>query len=346
MTVSLPVDLSVAFATTLDTPRHVELAEQLGFCRAWLYDTPQQSPDVWMMLALAAQRTSFIGLGPGVLVPSLRHPMVNVAAAAALEQLAPGRVAVGFGTGHSGRRAMGQPPVTWSYMSRYIYAFRELLRGATVEWEGAQLRMLHTAASRPPMPIDLPIYISAVGPRGIGVARQLADGLFIGAGVPDGTGDFVAVAFLGLGTVLGETESPSDERVRRAAGPGLMQAFHFAYELGGPAGVAGFPGGPEWVAAVESAPGQYRHFAVHEGHLMHLNAADQAAWDAGAHVLVGSASLSGTADELREKIIQLAASGVTELVYQPAGDIHRELESYAAAVNLRPDYADRLPIRD
>ena len=51
----------------------------LVYQRAWFYDTPQQSPDVWMMLALAAQRTERIGLGPGVLVPSLRHPMVNAA---------------------------------------------------------------------------------------------------------------------------------------------------------------------------------------------------------------------------------------------------------------------------
>jgi 5,10-methylenetetrahydromethanopterin reductase len=148
MTPCPPIDISVAFATTLDTPEHVAPAEQLGFARAWLYDTPQQSPDVWMCLALAAQRTHSIGLGPGVLVPTLRHPMVNAAAAAALQRLAPGRVAVGFGTGHTGRRAMGQPkPIPWSYMSRYITAFRGLLRGETVQWDGAALRMLHTAAS-------------------------------------------------------------------------------------------------------------------------------------------------------------------------------------------------------
>jgi luciferase-like monooxygenase len=42
-----------------------------------------------MMLALTAQRTERIGLGPGVLVPSLRHPVVNAAATAALEAMAP-----------------------------------------------------------------------------------------------------------------------------------------------------------------------------------------------------------------------------------------------------------------
>jgi 5,10-methylenetetrahydromethanopterin reductase len=336
MTTASAIDISVAFATTLDTPAHVELAEQLGFARAWLYDTPQQSPDVWMCLALAAQRTRSIGLGPGVLVPTLRHPMVNAAAAAALERIAPGRVAVGFGTGHTGRRAMGQPkPIPWNYMSRYVTVFRQLLDGQTVEWEGGALRMLHPAASSPPAPIRIPIYISAVGPRGIEVARRVADGLFVGAGVPDGASDFSAVAFLGFGTVLDENETATDDRVRAAAGPGLLQAFHYAYELGGPPGVMSFPGGKEWLAVVQRTPEAQRHFAVHRDHLMHLNEADVAAWSAGAHTLLTTATLSGRADEVRAKVEQLAANGVTELVYQPAGDIQRELETFAAAMELQ-----------
>ena len=66
------MDVSVAFPTALDSHENIALAEELGYARAWLYDTPQNSPDVWMCLALAAERTTRIGLGPGVLVPSLR----------------------------------------------------------------------------------------------------------------------------------------------------------------------------------------------------------------------------------------------------------------------------------
>jgi 5,10-methylenetetrahydromethanopterin reductase len=338
MTASPPIAISAAFATTLETPEHVAFAEQLGYARAWLYDTPQQSLDVWMCLALAAQRTSSIGLGPGVLVPTLRHPMVNAAAAAGLERLAPGRVAVGFGTGHTGRRAMGQPkPIPWSYMARYITVFRQLLRGETVQWDGGALRMLHTPVSSPPTPVEIPVYISAVGPRGINVARGLADGLFIGAGVPDGASAFAAVAFLGFGTVLDENETATDARVRAAAGPGLLQMFHLAYELAGATAVMPFPGGPQWLAVVESTPAEERHFAVHRDHLMGLNDADAAAWDAGTHTLLDSATLSGNAAAVRAKVDKLAASGVTELVYQPAGNIHHELERFAAAMNSVTD---------
>ena len=50
--------VSCAFPTTMSSPDDIKLAEEIGYERAWLYDTPQQSPDVWMSLALAAERTS------------------------------------------------------------------------------------------------------------------------------------------------------------------------------------------------------------------------------------------------------------------------------------------------
>ena len=87
------MDISCAFATSSDTPAHVQLAETLGYRRAWLYDSPALYPDVWMILTRCAERTARIGLGPGVLVPSLRHPIVNAAAIAGLVDQAPGRVA-------------------------------------------------------------------------------------------------------------------------------------------------------------------------------------------------------------------------------------------------------------
>lgn len=332
---SAPLNVSVAFATTLETPQHVQIAEQLGFRRAWLYDTPQQSPDVWMCLALAAERTHSIGVGPGVLVPTLRHPMVNASAAVALERLAPGRVAVGFGTGHTGRRAMGQPkPIPWSYMLRYVRTFQALLRGETVEWEGGALRMLHTAESLPATQVNIPVYIGALGPKGLEVAGSLADGLFLVAAVPEQATKFGRVSYLAGGSVLDDGETVSSERLRSAAGPMLMQMFHIAYVMGGADAVKTLPGGSEWLAVIEAIPADERHLALHTGHLMYLNDADAAAWDAGAHALLPHATLTGTADEIRQKIADLVTKGVTEIVYQPAGDIRRELESFADAMGL------------
>jgi 5,10-methylenetetrahydromethanopterin reductase len=327
------MDISYATPTTLDSPQHVALAEELGYRRAWFYDTPQQSPDVWMMLALAAERTARIGLGPGVLVPSLRHPMVNAAATAALEALAPGRVAIAFGTGFTGRRAMGIPrAIKWSYVERYVRAFRALLRGETVEWEGARMRMLHQPGHAAPRPVEVPVLIGAQGPMGGSVATQLADGVFTVAAVPDFAKQFDWVPHLVWGTVLDDGEAPDSERVRAAGGPGTVVALHGVYEYGGP--VAEMPGGAAWLAEIERLPEDERHLTVHEQHCVGLNAADEAAWDAGAHALLKSVTLSGSRDEVRNRVATLAEQGVTEVVYQPAGpDIRRELETFMEAAS-------------
>jgi 5,10-methylenetetrahydromethanopterin reductase len=323
------MQISCAFPTTLDSHEDIALAEELGFERAWLYDTPQQSPDVWMMLALAAERTQRIGLGPGVLVPTLRHPMVNAAATAALAALAPDRVAVAFGTGFTGRRAMGYRAIPWSYMDRYIRAYRGLLRGETIEWDGARMRMLHPPGHAAPRPVEVPVIVAALGPKGAEVARELGDGLYITLALPEFAREFSSVSFLFWGTLLEEGEDPASERVRAAGGPGLALSYHGAYEFGSP--LEELPGGAEWRAVVERTPPEERHLAVHEQHCVGLNEADHAAWDAGGHAMLEQATMSGTADQLRERLAGLADHGVTELVFQPCGpDIRRELEAFMA----------------
>ncbi len=322
--------ISCASPTTLDSPEHVALAEELGYERAWLYDTPQQSPDVWMMLALAAERTERIGLGPGVLVPSLRHPMVNAAATAALVALAPDRVAVAFGTGFSGRRAMGYGAIPWAYMDAYIRAYRGLLRGETVEWEGARMRMLHPPGHGAPRPVEVPVLIGALGPKGAAVARVLADGLFATLTLPEFAKEFSEVSYLLWGTVLDDGEDPRSERVQAAGGPGVALAYHGAYEFNSP--LSELPGGTEWQAVVERTPPSERHLAVHNQHCVGLSEADHAAWDAGGHRLLEQATVSGTADQVAARLSELEAGGVTELVFQPCGtDIRRELVAFMEA---------------
>ena len=247
--------VSCAFPTTMSSPEDIRIAEEIGYERAWLYDTPQQSPDVWMSLALAAERTSRIGLGPGVLIPSLRHPMTNAAATATLAGLAPGRVAVSFGTGFTGRRAMGYRAIPWSYMTAYIDAYCGLLRGEVVEWEGARMQMLHPDGSAPARPVDVPILIGALGPKGRDVAAR-HDGVFATTtleGLEPGAFDWVA--YLYWGTVLEPGEDVSSERVLAAAGPGGALAYHATYELYGRDAVPDIPGGKEWLAVIDERPG-------------------------------------------------------------------------------------------
>lgn len=324
------MEISCAFATSLATPDHIAIAERLGYRRAWAYDSPALYTDVWVALALAAERTTRIGLGPAVLVPSLRHPMTNAAAIAGLCALAPGRVAVAVGAGFTGRHALGQRPMRWSEVEAYVRTVRGLLAGETVEWESAQIRMLHPEGFGFPRPVDVPFLIGAAGPRGTAVAKAVGDGIFA-TSVPnaEATGWHVLVQF---GTVLRAGEDLRSARVLDAAGPGLAVAYHARYERGGAAAVLGMPGGAAWVAGVEAISPAYRHLVTHEGHLVHLNDRDRTALAEGADLL-GRFTLTGTPEALRERVATLAATGVTELVYQPAGDdIPGELERFLAAV--------------
>ena len=97
------MDVSCNLTPGPDTVEHIRMAEALGYRRAWLNDSPALYRDVWMTLALAAERTERIGLGVSVVVPSLRHVVVTASAIATLEALAPGRSAVIVGTGFTGR---------------------------------------------------------------------------------------------------------------------------------------------------------------------------------------------------------------------------------------------------
>jgi 5,10-methylenetetrahydromethanopterin reductase len=326
------MQISAQFSTSLDSPAHIAVAEEVGYDRAWLHDTPQQSPDVWMMLALAAQRTDRIGLGPGVLVPSLRHPMVNASGAATLSAMAPGRVAVAFGTGFSGARAMGAKPVSWSYLADYVRSFHKLLNGETVDWQGQHMRMLHPEGHAPRRPIDVPVLISALGPKGLAVALDLADGLLTVNGETDFAKQFTWAALGVHGTVLADREQLDSTRVQAAAGPGNALAYHAAYEFGGD--VTALPAGQLWLDKVSQIDEAQRHFAIHDHHLVALNEIDRAVWDAGSWAAIPTTTLTGSAADIGKRLEGYATDGITEVIYQPTGpDIAGELERFIDAAN-------------
>src|SRR6266850_726703 len=154
----MTIELSCAFATSPASHEHARIAEALGYRRVFFYDSPALYPDVWVQLCRAAERTERIGLGPGVLIPSLRHPMTTAAAIGTLVSIAgQGRVAVAIGSGFTGRFALGQRPMKWAHVRVYVRALRALLRGEQVDWEGGVLQMMHPVGYAVRRPIDVPI---------------------------------------------------------------------------------------------------------------------------------------------------------------------------------------------
>lgn len=320
------MEISCAFAPNSRTPEQIVLAERLGYARAWVYDSPALYTDVWVTLARAAERTRRIGLGPGVLIPSLRHPMANAAAIATLAELAPGRVAVAIGSGFTGRLTLGQRPLRWTFVASYIRAARALLRGEAVEWEGAVIRMMHPEGFAPVRPIDVPVLVGAAGPKGFAVARELGDGVFVTSQPEPG---FSWVAELVFGTVLERGEDAGSERAMAAAGHAAGLAYHGAYERGR---LDLLPGGAAWREQIERVPERTRHLAIHENHMVAPNAIDRVVLDGEALARFRGALDAGA---WRERLARWQVGGATEIAYQPAGpDIARELTAFAQMAGI------------
>src|SRR5215475_2843577 len=109
-------------------------AEALGYDSVWVTDSQMLFSDCYAVLALAAQQTRRIRLGPGTAICGTRIPPVHVAAMATLNKLAPGRVHMGIGTGNTAMRTMGQRPMPIADYDEYLGVLSALLRGETVDF--------------------------------------------------------------------------------------------------------------------------------------------------------------------------------------------------------------------
>ena len=150
-------------------------AEEAGFDVAWLPDSQFLWRDVWGALTLAAAQTRSIGLGTCVTNLETRHPSVTAAAAGSVEELAPGRVILGIGSGDSAVKTLGLKPTNLTRMREQIGILRTLLAGGAAEFEGRALAV--KAAKRP-----VPIYVAATGPKMQALAGELADGVIVVTG--------------------------------------------------------------------------------------------------------------------------------------------------------------------
>ena len=164
---AMTIELSCGLPPSPDFSDLAVLAESLGYVRVWIFDTASLWEDRFAHLALAAQRTSQIGLGTAVLIPHERSEMSMAAAIATIARLSGGRFRAAFGTGATARRTMGQRPITLRAVRDYVTTVRSLLSGETVAVEGQSARMLHADGLAAPRPIDVEIWLSVFGPRGI-----------------------------------------------------------------------------------------------------------------------------------------------------------------------------------
>lgn len=171
--ISLVCDDLIAF------PGWVRRVEEAGFDRIGLTDSPALYPETYITGVLCAQNTSTVSFGPRVSNPITRHPIVTARAIASLEELAPGRVLLGLGTGDSAAHSAGRRRATLRELERYVLAVRNLIETGHTDYSGAHLTFDGSGRT-------IPIYLAASGPNSLRLAARVADGIIIGSGVLPG----------------------------------------------------------------------------------------------------------------------------------------------------------------
>ena len=306
------------------------LAEKLGYERIWSPEIPAFGHDVWVHLVRIAERTQHIGVGPAVLIPSYRHPVAQASAIATLEHIAPGRVMAAFGTGFTGRVALGQKPLSWEAMRRHLLQVRALLRGDVVDIDEGKTQLLASAGLLPDRPIKTPLLLAAQGPKGRAIAKEIADGL---VALRDPGPGFDPCLVSVNGTVLDPGETATSPRVRAAVAPLLATIYHGTLARD-PEAVKRLPNGQAWLHSVMQVPEEIRHLEVNRGHNWDISNGHDALIPSTA---AEQMTFTGTPEDLRARLAKLEAAGATGVIFGTSGtDVERELHAFARLVDLRP----------
>jgi 5,10-methylenetetrahydromethanopterin reductase len=352
------MDFGITLATAADSWQVVQRAEELGFTYEWFYDTQMLNADPFVAMAAAAMKTHTINLGTGVLVPSNRIAPVTANCMASLNKLAPGRIHFGIATGFTARRAMGLGAVKLDDMATYIRQVQGLLRRETVEanveGQTRQIRFLNPELDLINTQDDIPLYISAFGPRSQALTARLGGGWIYSVRHPDQSveqlhqmqqawrdagrapEDLYAVA-QGSGCVLAPGEPYDSPKAKAQAGPSAVMILHDLVEADThrPLGYRVpetlrplLDAYQELYAAYE--PAEARYLQVHRWHLMKLRPEEESLATAD---LIQHLTFSGTPDSLREGIRALRDAGYAQFAVHIRYGQDTMLEEWAEVVS-------------
>jgi 5,10-methylenetetrahydromethanopterin reductase len=151
------------------------LAEQVGFESAWIIDSQLLCREVFVSMAACLMRTSTLRVATGVTQPATRHLSVVASAAATLQEMAPGRVMLGFGTGFSSLKTIGKPAARINELEQFSGDLRTLLNGQEVTFSGGVEGRLGWLQQ----PSAVPIHYAASRPRMTRSAGAYADGVIL-----------------------------------------------------------------------------------------------------------------------------------------------------------------------
>ena len=151
--------------------------EDAGFDGVGVHDHPHMGRDVYLALALAAERTHRLRLYPATSSPVVRHPVLLAALTQSLSDLAPGRTWLTLAPGFLAVRSIGGRRATVATMRETVLSVRRLLAGEPVAFGEPPSRLWNVS------PVPPPVYLLAAGPRMIELAGEVADGAFLMVGL-------------------------------------------------------------------------------------------------------------------------------------------------------------------
>jgi len=162
-----------------ESVERAKLVEKHGYESLWTIQLPN-ARDASLVLAAYAGATERVKLGTGVLPIYTRHPTAMVQMAATLDELSGGRFILGVGVSHKvtveGMWGMQlDSPV--DAMREYLTIVRTSLRDGACAFEGRFFTARWTYSA--PRRADMPVFISALNPRMLELAGELADGVVL-----------------------------------------------------------------------------------------------------------------------------------------------------------------------
>jgi alkanesulfonate monooxygenase SsuD/methylene tetrahydromethanopterin reductase-like flavin-dependent oxidoreductase (luciferase family) len=320
------------------------LLEERGFSHAWFPDSQMILGDVYACMALAAVNTKRIKLATGISVASNRIPPVTVHSIATINQIAPGRVILGFGTGHTARRVMGMPPVRFAEFRAQAQVIRDLLKTgeATYNAEGLSRKIRYLHRDRHFINLDdpIPFYIAANGPKALALCGELGDGIITtGVTAPerlvkvfrmvgDGAkaagrplaGKLPCVALTQI-CVLRPGETLASPRIARMVGPWVITSLH-AIAAGyakprslPPAARAVYDEYERYVAGL-GAP-ETRYLELHIGHCTFVPERERRFV---TPATIAATTMVGARAEIIERLRALEQAGLDQLFLNPPMD--------------------------
>lgn len=175
----------VAFQGAYEPPLFGDMVAEvdaLGFDHLWLTDSSLHARNSYAYLTLAATRSTRLKLGTAVTNPLTRHPAITAVSAATVDEISDGRMILGIGAGDRPLLALGMRPASVDSLRASIDSIRALWRGEHVDVEDVSFT-LRDAHLRFPARPDIPIFISASGPRTLELAGEVADGVILLVGL-------------------------------------------------------------------------------------------------------------------------------------------------------------------